>query len=237
MKGKSIMNNELLLVLSVFVVYGGVLLVFRFFSTDGLCGFMVLATVCANIEVLLLIEAFGIEQTLGNVMFASTFLITDILNETAGKRSANRAVNLGIFTSVMFILLSQMWLAYDVSANDYLRPSFAAIFSQTPRVMLAGLVAYAASQKLDVYLYRRIWALTTKKFGDSERFLWLRNNGATLIAQLVNTLLFTFGAFWGVYPQDTMMQIVVWGYVIYIITSLLDTPAVYMARKLAKTIK
>ena len=229
------MHNELLLLLSIIVVYGGVLLAFRLFSTEGMCGFMVFATICANIEVLLLIEAFGIEQTLGNVMFASPFLITDILNEPAGKRSPERAVNLGIFTSVMFIIVSQMWLAYDVAANDYLRPYFGAIFSQTPRVMLAGLAAYIVSQKLDVFLYRRFWAMTTKKFGDSERFLWLRNNCATLIAQLVNTLIFTLGAFWGVYPQDTMMQIVVWGYVIYIFTSLLDTPALYMARWLAKS--
>ena len=45
----------------------------------------VFATITANIEVLLLIDAFGMEMTLGNILFAMTFLITDILSERKEK--------------------------------------------------------------------------------------------------------------------------------------------------------
>ena len=40
----------------------------------------VLATAFANVEAAILVKAFGMEQTLGNVLFALTFLITDILS-------------------------------------------------------------------------------------------------------------------------------------------------------------
>ena len=75
------MQNELLLLLSFVVIYGGALLAYRLFGTHGLYAVNALATVVANIEVLLVINAFGMEQTLGNVLFAVTFLITDILSE------------------------------------------------------------------------------------------------------------------------------------------------------------
>lgn len=45
----------------------------------------VISTITANIECLILINAFGMEQTLGNVFFAATFLVTDILSENHGK--------------------------------------------------------------------------------------------------------------------------------------------------------
>ena len=69
-----------------------------------------------------------------------------------------------------------------------------------------------------------------KKFGDKRRFLWLRNNGSTLISQILNTALFTAFAFWGTYDFGTLVSIFLSSYVIYIFTSLLDTPAVYLAR-------
>ena len=99
--------------------------------------------------------------------------------------------------------------------------------------MLSSIVVYAIVQAFDVFAYHAIWARTTKWCNDSKRFLWLRNNGSTLVSQFFNTLLYTFAAFWGVYEFNTLMNIVFSSYVIFIFTSLLDTPAVYLARKLA----
>ena len=85
------MPNELLIILSFVIIYGSTILFYRLFGKGGLLAFNVLATLIANIEVLLLVHAFGVEMTLGNVLFASTFLITDILSENHGKKVANRA--------------------------------------------------------------------------------------------------------------------------------------------------
>lgn len=226
------MRNELLLFASVVVIYGCVLLWFRLFGTRGLQGFTVFATLAANIEVLLVVDAFGLEQTLGNVLFASTFLVTDILSEVAGKEEAKKAVHMGIAASILFLVVSQSWLLYQPSASDWAYSSFQTIFSVTPRTMLASLLVYAISQRLDVWLYHRWWQFTEKRTGSRRRFLWLRNNGSTLISQLINTVLFTVGAFWGMYPAETIVQMIFSTYIIYIATSLLDTPVVYLARRM-----
>lgn len=227
------MFNEGLLILSLIVIYGGILVMYRIFGIIGLYSCTVIATIAANIEVLLIVDAFGMEQTLGNILFASTFLITDILSETAGKKEATTAVNLGIATSIAFILISQSWLLYQPADSDWASSSFEIIFRNTPRLMIVSFLVYAICQRFDVWAYHKWWDFTKKKCGDSKRFLWLRNNASTLVSQILNTLLYSFGAFWGMYDLGTLISICISSYVIFIVTSLADTPVVYLARRIS----
>lgn len=226
------MRNELLLIGSLILIYGAVVVSYRLFGKTGLYAMTILATVFANIEVLLLVDAFGMQQTLGNVMFASTYLVTDILSENESKQSAQRAVWLGVFTSVIMLLFTQYWLLYTPAQADWASEHIRAIFSTTPRMLLASFIGYLVSQRLDVWLYHRWWDFTTRRTGDSRRFLWLRNNGSTLISQIINTAIFTLVAFTGWYDAGTLASVMLSSYVIYIITSLLDTPVVYLARRM-----
>lgn len=226
------MTNELLLIGSLIFIFSMALAAYSFFGKTGLYCLSAIATILANIEVLILINAFGMEQTLGNVLFAVTFLITDILSECEGKKAAGKAVWIGMFASVFFLLLSQSWLLYVPNENDWAMDSIRSVFSSTPRMLLASFLVYAVSQLFDVWLYHKWWAFTEKKTGDRRRFLWLRNNGSTLISQILNTLLFTLLAFFGTYDAATLTSIFLSSYVIYIFTSLLDTPVVYLARRI-----
>ena len=97
------MTNELLLILSIIGIYGSVLLWLYLFGKQGLMAFTTFATITANIEVLVMVKAFGMEMTLGNILFAATFLVTDILSELYGKETSKRAVNIGIITSLTMI--------------------------------------------------------------------------------------------------------------------------------------
>lgn len=226
------MTNEIILIISLIVLFGSVLLSYRLFGKAGLYGMTVFATITANIEVILLIDAFGAEMTLGNILFAMTFLITDILSENEGKRAANLSVAIGIATCILFIFVSQSWMLYVPSANDWAQPAFRTIFTNTPRMMLASVLVYAIAQVFDVWLYHAWWKLTTRKSGDSHKYLWLRNNGSTMVSQLLNTVLFTVFAFWGIYDMPTMISIILSSYIIFIVTSLADTPILYWARRM-----
>ena len=181
------MPNELLIILSFIVIYGGVVLFYRFFGKNGLLAFNIMATLLANVEVLILVRAFGVEMTLGNVLFASTFLITDIMSENHTRKDANRAVVISTICSVFFIMLSQMWLLYTPSENDWASGAFHTIFSSTPRIVCASLGVYLVSQLTDVWLYHKWWDWCRKRFGDNRKGLWIRNNGSTMISQLLNS--------------------------------------------------
>lgn len=226
-------QNEILSIASVLFYFGGLVAFFRILGKTGIYAWTVLCTIAANIEVLILVRAFGLETTLGNVIFASTFLATDILSELCGKRDANRCVLAGIAANLAFIAISQSWFLYAPSASDWASPSIRTVFAATPRVMLASLVAYVVCEIHDVWAYHAIWAWTERRSGDRRRFLWLRNNASTLLSQLVNVLVFNLLAFGGVYPAGVMVQILVAGYAIFVATSILDTPFAYLARRIA----
>lgn len=231
------MPNEVLLIINLILVYGGILVFYRLFSGNGLIALAAVATVLANIEVMVLIDAFSLEQTLGNVMFASTFLITDIISETEGEERANLTVNIGIAVSILFILVSQLWLLFTPSANDWAFASFKTLFTNTPRIVISGFVVYAVVQKVDVFLYHKWWRLTEKKSGDRRRLLWLRNNGSTIISQFINAVLFNLLAFGGRYDNGTLVTIIASTFAIYFVTTVLGTPAIYLARRISENRK
>ena len=87
------MTNEILLVITLLVEYSAVILLHQYFGKKGLFMWTSIATIAANIEVLMLVKAFGMEMTLGNILFASTFLVTDIVSELYGKEESKKAVN------------------------------------------------------------------------------------------------------------------------------------------------
>ena len=226
--------NELLLVINLIVIYSMTLIFFRLFGKKGLYCWNVLATVAANIEVAMLIYAFGMEQTLGNILFASTFITTDIISENYGKKDANYAVKTGIAASVAFIIITRFWMYFIPSENDFVTPAVREVFANTPRIMIAGLSVYAIVQFWDIWVYHKIWDWTTKKFGVAKKYLWVRNNGSTLSSQLINAVLFNVFAFWGIYDTKTLISIILSTYAIYFVTSLADTPLAYAARKIKK---
>ena len=80
------MQNEINLIISLAITYGLVIGLFRIFKEQGLYLWTIVATIAANIEVLIVVNAFGMTMTLGNILFASTFLVTDICSEIYGKK-------------------------------------------------------------------------------------------------------------------------------------------------------
>ncbi|MDD6654467.1 MAG: queuosine precursor transporter, partial [Treponema sp.] len=94
--------NEFFIILTLLISFGGTVLFFKLFGKSGLYAWIGITAVFANIEVTILVNAFGMEQTLGNTLFASSFLATDILSEIYGKKTADKGVIIGIFTTVLF---------------------------------------------------------------------------------------------------------------------------------------
>lgn len=228
------MPNELLLITSLVVSYSLLLGFFKLFGKSGIYVWLGISTILANIEVTILVVGFGMEQTLGNTLFASTFLATDILSEVYGKKDSQKGAFIGIMVLLVFLFFSFFWQIYTPSENDWAMPFVKGLFGNTPRMLLASLLGFAVSECIDVHLYHKIWELTEKKSGNYLGFLWIRNNGSTLISQFINIFIFNFGAFWAIYDMKTLVSITLSCYVIYVFTSLLDTPFIYIARKINK---
>lgn len=222
------MSNEWIFISTVLIYLGSVLVLYKVFGKNGLYAFAVFGTLLGNIAVCKCVDIFGVSTTAGNVLYAATFLVTDILSEKYGKRDASRAVAYSFSIMVLWMLGTQLILLFTPNANDYINESLKVVFGLVPRITIASLVGFICSQNLDVFLYHFIWGKT----GNSLAKLWLRNNGSTLISQAVDTAIFTTLAFWGVYPVNVFFSIMITTYMFKAIVALCDTPFIYIARRL-----
>lgn len=218
--------NELLWLLMLVVNFGAILVIYRLFGKVGLFIWVPIAAITANIQVLKTVEIFGLTATLGNIVYATSFLVTDILSENYGKAQARRAVAFGFFSIVVIVGLMNLALLFRPHSSDFAHEHLAAIFTVLPRVTAASLVAYAVSQLHDVWAYE-LWR---KRFPD-RRHIWIRNNLSTVVSQLVDTVVFTAGAFIGIFPFSVVLEIALTTYVLKVVVAMADTPLVYIARR------
>ena len=204
------------------------LLAFKLFGKTGLFIWTSISMVLGTIEATKFVDMFGLTVTLGNVIYGSSFLATDILSEIYGKEEAKKSVYIGLFTSFTFIIFSLFIVMFESSSQDIFFEdvdlAIHLLFGLAPRISVASIVTYAISQQFDIWIYHMIWKKTNNKY------LWIRNNGSTLISQLLDTTLFTFLAFGGV--TENLISLIIGTYILKVIVSILDTPFMYMSKKI-----
>jgi queuosine precursor transporter len=114
---------------------------------------------------------------IGVLPYPITFLCTDFICELYGRKRASFMVLVGFVLNVWVVFI--LWLGgilpgYDSPVFDELRMlAFGAV--------TASMIAYMVAQLVDVHVFH-FWKRLTRG-----RHLWLRNNGSTLVSQLVDT--------------------------------------------------
>lgn len=111
--------------------------------------------------------------------------------------------------------------------EDFAQEAMKTLFTLTPRICFGSMVAYLISNSLDVFLYEKI-----KNVSPNGRFIWLRNNTATMTSQLIDTIIFTFISFYGIFSASTVWQLCITTYLVKIIIALCDTPFLYIANSI-----
>lgn len=216
--------NEILFFISIAATFLGVIAFYRIFGKTGLYAWISFATIVANIEVIKCVDIFSLPVTLGNVLFGSTFLVTDILSENHGPDESRKAVKVSFACLLASTLLFQLGLLFTPNGSDFASPAMKTVFSLVPRIAIASLISFYLCNHLDIYLFEFMRRRSPN--------LWLRNNFATWIAQLCDSILFTTLAFAGLYDFRTLLQLILTTYLIKIIIAVCDTPFVYWSRKI-----
>jgi queuosine precursor transporter len=201
------------------------LVCYKWFGKAGLFAWIAAATILANLQVVKTIEMFGLVMTLGNVIYGTIYLATDLLNEKYGEKEAKKAVWFGFFTLVMTTIIMQLVLVFEPHESDFAQPHLEALFGLMPRLALGSLTAYLISQYLDVKLFAKL----REKFSRPDQ-LWIRNNGSTMVSQLIDTFIFCMIAFAGLFSWNVWLQIFFTTYVIKFVVSAASTPFIYIAR-------
>ncbi|MGD2034811.1 MAG: queuosine precursor transporter, partial [Bacteroidales bacterium] len=208
-----------------------VILAYKIFGLKGLFIWIPIAAIVANIQVVQTIRLFGLTATLGNIVYASSFLVTDILSEVYGKKEATRAVWVGFFSVIAMTILMNLALLFKPVDGDEFSimtyNSLDTIFSLMPRIVIASLAAYIVSQRHDVWAYH-FW----KNRFPGQKKIWLRNNLSTMVSQLLDSIIFTFIAFYGLFEFNILVEIFITTYLLKWLVALADTPFIYWAVKI-----
>jgi len=176
--------------------------------------------------------------TSGIITYPLTFLLTDLVAEIWGRKRADFMVLLGFAMSLLMLVIIRVASALPPSSfwtspalgfeTAEMQKAFEASFSAPGVLLFASMSAYLVAQLLDVRLYHFWWRLT------GGRHLWLRNNGSTMISQLVDTIIvnsiflrFAFEMSW-----PSIGEVILAVYLCKLVLALIDTPFVYLGRAL-----
>ncbi|HPF15655.1 MAG: queuosine precursor transporter [Planctomycetes bacterium] len=173
--------------------------------------------------------------TSGIITYPITFLLTDLVSEIWGRRRADFMVWMGFGMSFLMLILLKMavilppspiWVlpAMGMPDSASMQQAFEATFRNPSILLFASMLAYLVAQLFDVRLYHFWWKFT------GGRHMWLRNNGSTIISQLVDTIIVNgiFLHFGLGIPGATIVQIILAVYLCKVALALIDTPFMYL---------
>ena len=166
----------------------------------------------------------------GVLPYPVTFLCTDFISELYGRRRANFVVFVGLLLNlwvVAILWIGGAWPGFDPGFSPNDGQTFYDVRALAFKAVTASMIAYLAAQFIDVQVFH-FWRRLT-----NGRRLWLRNNGSTLISQLVDTvavILITFGGAWAAGDRSTsfILALIGTGYIFKVVIALLDTIPFYI---------
>ena len=226
------LNTFVVWIIMLIFCFSSILIFLKLFSFAGLYVYSALAVIIGNIQVLKTVDFFYSPEpvALGTVLFASTFLCTDILSEHFGKDKAQKNILIGFVSFLFITIVMLITIGFNPSASDWAHDSLVNIFTPMSRFFIASMIAYLASQYFDVWIYSTIKNLTMN------RFLWLRNNFSTILSSLVDNTVFSFLAWIILNPNpesfyNVIMIYILGTYILRIFIAIIDTPFMYLSKK------
>jgi len=165
----------------------------------------------------------GTHLSVAIFFFPFIYLMTDVIGQVYGKKLAKDFVWAGFLSILVFIFYSLISLAapWDQSALMF-KDGYALIFSVSLRMSVASLLAYIIGEYQDIFTF--FWL--KKKLHD--KAFWLQANLSDLWSQLVDTGIFMFVAFLGVYPVKTIIMMSIPWWLYKVAMGLIYTPLSYL---------
>ena len=239
-------NTEVVWFILLILCFLSILVFLRLFGYVGLYVYSAIAIIAANIQVLKqanfnffssinekIIPFYEPSPiALGTILFASTFLCTDILSEYYGKEKARKNVLIGFCSFFLMTILMLVTIGIQPAEDEWVsmvQESLAILFTPMTSIFVASMIAYLISQYFD------IWFFSYLRTVSSNKLLWLRNNVSTAVSSLIDNTIFSIFAWIILNPNpfplsDVIMTFILGVYLLRVFIAILDTPFIYLAK-------
>ena len=172
---------------------------------------------------------FGSHLSVAILSFPVVFLTTDIVGEVYGKNMARLFILAGFVATALFILYSAISLGLPWS-NDalWVQKGYNQVFGISIRIAIASLAAFAIAEYQDIvsfFLLKDRW---------QGKYFWGRSMISNIWSQLLDTIIFNFIAFAGVYSWKILINITITWWVYKVLMGGLYSPLSYLGLRLLR---
>ncbi len=223
-------SPEVLAFLTLVLSSVAILILHKLYGYVGLMCYITMAYIATNIQVLHVAKyGFASEPiALGTVLFATTFLVSDIITEHYGAEKARAAVGVSFITQIAFTLLMLLTIAHPPLDNGMVSEAMQILFLPAPRLLIASLIAYVTSLLLDIWIFQKLSKQTNKKH------LWFRTFASTAISAFVDNFIFSLLAWVVLSPEPVTIETLLFTYVLgayfaRLVMAGLSTPVIYLS--------
>ena len=185
-----------------------------------LVGLYVACELIANVTASKPVQLGGIVVPAAIFIYAITFTLIDLINESFGKRGARKVILAAFLANLLLAAYTHLAVALPAAPFYTGQVAFAGVLGSTPRIVFASLAAYLISSFIDAELFA-LWK--ARVHGPR----WLRVLVSNFVSTGIDSVAFISLAFYGVMPTGGLIR---GQYVVKMAITLISLPLIYLVR-------
>lgn len=163
----------------------------------------ILLLILANIAEIKICDFFGFSIGAGTIVFPLIYVLNDIITEVYGFTAGRKTIMNALYSNCLFSLFLYIIILLPPSRSWDCQVAFTEVFSLSPRIVIASIISYFIGELLNSYIIANLKI----KFQGS--FFALRAIGSTFISSILESLIFSFLAFYGRLPLYELLEMII----------------------------
>ncbi len=158
----------------------------------------------------------------GTLLFPLTYIFGDVLTEVYGYKKSRQVIWTGILSLILMSLI--FWIVGLLPpASDWRnQQAFELILGIVPRIVIASITAFFLGE------FSNSFILAKMKIWSKGKHLWQRTIGSTLIGEGIDSITFVLIAFYGLFPNELLITIIISNYIFKVGVEIIFTPITYL---------
>ncbi len=157
----------------------------------------------------------------GVFFFPISYIFGDILTEVYGYARARKVVWAGFGAMAFASFMTWVVVGLPPAQGYANQTALEAVLGGTPRIALASLIAFFCGEFCNSY------TLAKMKVWTNGRHLWSRTIGSTIVGEMVDSLIFYPLAFYGIWENSLIVQVLFSNYLMKVLWEVVNTPLTY----------
>jgi uncharacterized integral membrane protein (TIGR00697 family) len=168
----------------------------------------------------------GMETPAGVLIYPLVYILTNVIADVYGERTARRTIILGLCVDVLFVFMTTLILFLPSPATYTGDSSLAFVFTQTPRILVASYISYLIGN----FVNARITTIVNK----GNEYSAVKNLAVIAFSELIDNFVFIGLAFVGVFPVWEILVMIISHWVLSLIWTAIAQPFTSMTVRWAE---